>query len=70
MKFALFTHLPWPEDTQPKALFDATINEVILGEELGFHSAWLAEHHFTRYGLGSSPLVVASHILARTKKSR
>ena len=38
--------------------------------ELGFHSAWLAEYHFTRYGLGSPSLVLATHIAACTSKIR
>ena len=70
MKFSLFTHLPWPADNSHGNLYEETAQEIIRGEELGFYSAWLAEHHFTRYGLGSAPLVIASNILARTKKIR
>ena len=70
MKFALITHLPWPEDTNARNIVEQTIEDVALGEELGFHSAWLAEHHFTRYGIGSSVLVFASAIAARTSKIR
>ena len=39
-------------------------------EELGFHGAWLAEHHFTRYSMASSSLILATHIAARTTKIR
>ena len=49
---------------------EQTIAEVRHGEALGFHSAWFAEHHFTRYGIGSSALVFASAIAARTSKIR
>ena len=70
MKFALITHLPWPEDTNARNIVEQTIEDVALGEELGFHSAWLAEHHFTRYGIGSSVLVFASAIAARTSRIR
>ena len=70
MKFGLFSHVPWPEDLDPKQKFDQTTEEAVYGEELGFNSIWLAEHHFTRYGLGSSSLVLASSIAARTKKIR
>ena len=70
MKFALITHLPWPEDTNARSIVEQTIEDVALGEALGFHSAWLAEHHFTRYGIGSSVLVFASAIAARTSKIR
>ena len=70
MKFALFTHLPWPEGTDPKRIFEQATEEVQYGEELGFHSAWLAEHHFSRYGLGSSSLVLAGSMAAQTKTIR
>ena len=70
MKFAIFTHLPWPENARPAEVYENHAQQVILAEELGFHSAWLAEHHFTRYGLGSSPLVIGANILARTSKIR
>ena len=70
MDFALFSHIPWPEGTEPKQVIDDITEEFVLGEELGFKSAWLAEHHFTRYGLGSAPMVVASHIFAKTTTLR
>ncbi len=70
MKFALFTHVPWPEGTEPAQIFAETSEQIEYGEQLGFYSAWLAEHHFSRYGLGSSSLVLASSIAARTKTIR
>ena len=70
MKFATFTHLPWPEENRPGDVYESHTQQVILAEELGFHSAWIAEHHFTRYGLGSAPLVIAANIMARTSKIR
>ena len=70
MKFALFTHIPWPEGSDPGQVFHETTEEVVRGEELGYHSAWLAEHHFSRYGLGSSSLVLAGHLAAMTSDIR
>ncbi len=70
MKFALFTHVPWPEGTDPQRVFEETIVEFEYAEELGFHSAWMAEHHFSRYGLGSSSMVLAAAIAQRTKTIR
>jgi alkanesulfonate monooxygenase SsuD/methylene tetrahydromethanopterin reductase-like flavin-dependent oxidoreductase (luciferase family) len=70
MKYAFFTHLPWPEDRQPAQIMDETTQQVQYAEELGFHSAWLAEHHFTRYSIGSSSLIVATHLAAKTSKIR
>ena len=70
MKFALFTHVPWPEGTEPTQLFRETSEQIEYGEELGFYSAWIAEHHFSRYSMGSSSLVLASNIAARTRQIR
>ena len=58
MQFGLFTHLPWHENTVPRRLIDEITEQVQYGEALGFQGAWFAEHHFSRYGLGSSSLVL------------
>ena len=70
MKFGLFTHLPWPEGTSPSQVVHEAIEQVCLAEELGYCSAWFAEHHFSRYGLGSSSLVLVSNIAAQTRRIR
>ncbi len=70
MDFALFSHVPWPEGVDAKQVYDDITEEFVLGEELGFKSAWMAEHHFTRYGLGAAPNVLASSIVAKTTTLR
>ena len=70
MKFALFSHLPWPENTAPRQVVDNITEEFCVGEQLGFHSGWLAEHHFSRYGIGSASLLLLSNIAARTTALR
>ena len=70
MKFALFSHVAWPEGSDHQRVFEQVTEEFQYGEELGFHSAWLAEHHFSRYGLGSSSMVLAASIAPRTTKIR
>jgi alkanesulfonate monooxygenase SsuD/methylene tetrahydromethanopterin reductase-like flavin-dependent oxidoreductase (luciferase family) len=70
MKFAFFTHVPWPEGTDPATIIAQTTEQVQYAEELGFCSAWLAEHHFTRYSMVCSSLILATHLAARTKTIR
>lgn len=70
MQFGLFSHIPWPEGTDPSQILAETTEQVQYGEALGFQSAWFAEHHFTRYGLGSSSLLILGHIAARTETIR
>ena len=70
MKFGLFTHVPWPEGEEPARLFAECVEQAVFGEQLGFHSFWIAEHHFSRYSLGSSSLVLAAAIASRTERIR
>ena len=70
MKFAIMTHIALPEGKDPKQRLDELSEEVQYAEELGFVSAWHAEQHFTRFGIGSSALLVASHLAARTTTIR
>ena len=70
MRFAFFTHVPWPEGTDPQQIIAQTTEQVQYAEELGFCSAWLAEHHFTRYSMVCSSLILATHLAARTRKIR
>ncbi|MGE3537896.1 MAG: LLM class flavin-dependent oxidoreductase [Candidatus Tectimicrobiota bacterium] len=70
MRFAFFTHVPWPEGTDLRQILAETTAQVQYAEELGFHGAWLAEHHFTRYSMVSSALILATHIAAHTSRIR
>jgi alkanesulfonate monooxygenase SsuD/methylene tetrahydromethanopterin reductase-like flavin-dependent oxidoreductase (luciferase family) len=70
MKFGLFSHIPWPEGTEQRRIIEDITEEVQYGEELGFLGAWFAEHHFSRYGLGASSLILLSSIAARTQTIR
>jgi alkanesulfonate monooxygenase SsuD/methylene tetrahydromethanopterin reductase-like flavin-dependent oxidoreductase (luciferase family) len=70
MKFGLFSHIPWPEGIEQKQVIDETTEQAQLGEELGFVGGWYAEHHFSRYGLGASSLIILSHIAAHTQTFR
>ena len=70
MQFGLFTRLPWPENTVPRRLIEEITEQVQYGEALGFQGAWFAEHHFSRYGLGSSSLVLLGALAAQTRTIR
>ena len=70
MKFGLFSHLPWPEGTTPSQVIHEATEQLCLAEETGYYSSWFAEHHFSRYGIGSSSLVVLSNLAAQTKSIR
>jgi len=47
------------------------VEQAAYGEELGFNSVWLAEHHFHSFGgILSSPPVIGAAIAQRTSKIR
>ena len=48
--------------------FDDAIAEAVLGEELGFDSVWLEEHHGVRDHYWPSPIVVLAAIASRTER--
>ena len=70
MKLALFTHMSWPEGVNQTSVFHNSVEQVKLAESMGYHGAWFAEHHFTRYSMGSSVLLMLGHLAAVTHKIR
>jgi alkanesulfonate monooxygenase SsuD/methylene tetrahydromethanopterin reductase-like flavin-dependent oxidoreductase (luciferase family) len=46
------------------------VDEAIYAETLGFHSAWIGEHHFNALGVLSCPDLVLAHVAARTERIR
>jgi natural product biosynthesis luciferase-like monooxygenase protein len=51
--------------------FRTVIDQVAYGEEIGFESVWLAEHHFHPFaGIFSAPPVIGAAIAERTRRMR
>jgi alkanesulfonate monooxygenase SsuD/methylene tetrahydromethanopterin reductase-like flavin-dependent oxidoreductase (luciferase family) len=46
------------------------LDETLHADELGFHSAWIGEHHFSSLGVLSCPDLVLAYAAAKTKKIR
>jgi len=47
-----------------------SIEQTMVAEQAGFHSAWYAEHHFNNYSLSPSPLMMVAHMAAKTQRIR
>lgn len=46
------------------------VDEAVYADELGYHSAWIGEHHFNSLGVLSCPDLVLANVAARTKRIR
>ena len=44
------------------------LEQVVAAEELGFDNVWMSEHYGAEDGYGSSTLVAAAAVAARTQR--
>lgn len=70
MKFAVFSLMQWPEDRSQADVYRNEVEQLVLAETQGFDSVWVAEHHFSRYGIAPSIHLTAAHLAARTSRVR
>ena len=72
MKFGMFVLPSWPQrdPSHQCRLYHEMIEQIQYAEELGFESDWLAEHHFTRFGIVPSALPLATYVAGQTKNIR
>ncbi|MEV4376305.1 LLM class flavin-dependent oxidoreductase [Streptosporangium sp. NPDC049644] len=67
MKFGVMNLFPAEGDGDDAQVLRDTIEEIQIADELGFDSCWLAEHHFSRYGILGNPLMLGTAIAERTR---
>ncbi len=73
MDFGYFTLSDNHYDNNPRGantLIADILDEAIYAEEIGMHSAWIGEHHFSTLGVLSCPDLVLANLAARTRKIR
>ncbi len=70
VKFAVFSLMQWPVDRTQGEVYANELEQLTVAESQGYDSAWLAEHHFSRYGIGPSIHLTAAHLAARTQRIR
>ena len=73
MKFGYFTLSDnnYPDnDRSPNQCVAEILEQALYAEELGMHSVWIGEHHFSTLGVNSSPEVLLAYIAAKTKNVR
>jgi alkanesulfonate monooxygenase SsuD/methylene tetrahydromethanopterin reductase-like flavin-dependent oxidoreductase (luciferase family) len=74
MKFAMFYEIPVPKPWTPgkeHRAYKDVVEQVKLGDKVGFHSVWTVEHHFLEeYSHCSNPEVLYGHLAAVTENIR
>lgn len=73
MKFGYFTLSDnnYVDNRRSPNAFVATIaEEAIYAEKVGFHSAWIGEHHFSSLGVNSAPELLLTYVAAKTERIR
>jgi alkanesulfonate monooxygenase SsuD/methylene tetrahydromethanopterin reductase-like flavin-dependent oxidoreductase (luciferase family) len=73
MKFGYFTLSDNHYDNNDRAantLVADILDETVYADELGYHSAWIGEHHFNSLGVLSCPDLVLANAAARTRRIR
>ena len=70
MDFGLFFLMQRDEQWSEQAVYDGDVQQMLAAEALGYHSVWIAEHHFNDYGLCPAPPVLAGFLAARTTTLR
>src|SRR6201982_3409984 len=53
-----------------KASVADILDEAVYAENVGLHSAWIGEHHFSTLGVLSCPDLVLANVAARTRRIR
>ncbi|MGE0733621.1 MAG: LLM class flavin-dependent oxidoreductase [Alphaproteobacteria bacterium] len=70
VKFSLFSVLECPPGRSARDVYREYADLCVYAESVGFHGAWVAEHHFSEYGTLGGPPVFLSSLAARTSKMR
>jgi len=70
MKFAIQNLLSWREWQSHPEVYANSLEECRLADELGFHAVWLAEHHFSPYGICPNLAVFGAAVARETKRVR
>ena len=70
MEFGTFLLLQSPSAEGSDVVYQRGVEITQAAEDLGFRNMWLAEHHFSTYGLLSRPLTYALHLADKTRHIR
>lgn len=70
MRLSILDQAPITRGNTAAAALKKAEELAILGDELGYHRMWMAEHHATDVFASSAPEVTTAHLTAKTKHIR
>lgn len=70
MKLSILDQAPVTSGNQPAAALKKAEELALLGDALGYHRFWMAEHHGADSFVSSAPEVSAAYIAGKTKQIR
>lgn len=70
VRLSILDQIPVPKGQTAMEAMQRSEQLAMLGEELGFHRMWLAEHHNTHSLASSAPEITAAFLAAKTKRLR
>lgn len=70
MKLSILDQAPITKGNNAADALKKAEELAILGDELGYHRMWMAEHHGTNHYASSAPEITAAHLAAKTKNIR
>lgn len=68
-RYGVFLNVEDPDGDAGDAL-DQMVRTAVAAEALGFDDVWVAEHHYSRFAIGSALTVLLGHLAACTSRVR
>lgn len=68
MQFGIFDEINAIHGVETADVYAAHVDQAAAADRLGYHSYWLAEHHFSDHRLSPSPNLLLSLLAANTKQ--
>lgn len=70
MKFGLFFLCEQPPWQPQRTAYHDALDQAVYADALGFDAVWIAEHHFSEYGIVPDVAVLAAALAQRVKRMR
>src|SRR5919199_3812746 len=70
MQFGLFFVMQRPDHLSERYIYETELAQMVAADELRYDSVWIAEHHFSSFGVCSAPQVLGAAVAGQTKRLR